>query len=299
MRVEPFTPDHTDAFVEFWNRAFGAMHNAVPMTADLLRRRLLDRTTAVEAFDPRGLILAVEGAEVRGAIHASRQPEAVCRVLDPSWPGGERGLLLLFGVEPAARGRGIGTQLWHAASDYLAGTRGRAIDGQCLNPFYGNSDGPLTPLFGTPEGIALPWGDAATKRFLAKKGFAAKHRAVQLGLDIGEPPPDAGAEIVPRTDERYDFETAVVRDGGKAIGTLVFYPMFEARPGLYGIFETRVAESHQGRGVGKSLVAAALRRLAERSARRVEVLTIPELSPGARELYEGFGFSTCAEWAVF
>ena len=98
VKICPFAPEYADALAAFWNRAFGALHNAVPMTADLLRRRILDRVTSVEAFDPRGLILAVDGLYVRGAIHAARQPEAICRVLDPQWPGGERGLILLFGV---------------------------------------------------------------------------------------------------------------------------------------------------------------------------------------------------------
>lgn len=315
MEFRTFDAEWTAPLVRFWSETFGKLHNAVPMTPDLLRRRIVEKVTSVEAFDPRGLILACESGRVRGMIHASIQPESICMTLDPDWPGGNRGLIMLLGVAPDARRAGIGTELWHRAMDYLEATRTRVIDGQCINPFYGNSEGPFTPFWGTPEGIALPWGDTPTKTFLAKKGYAPKLRGLQLGVDVDRAVlsaspkveclerscPNLGSAVRgdSRFEETFDFETAVAADGPKAIGTLVYYPMEEARPGLWGIYETRVLPEHQGQGVGKALLTAALERMRRRGARRCEVMTAPELSPGARELYVSFGFGACAEWAVY
>lgn len=312
LRYRTFEPELTPALVEFWQATFGSLHNALRVTPELLRRRIFERTTAVESFDPRGMILAFEGDRVEGLIHAAVQPEAVCRALDPAWGGGDRGQVLLLGVAPRARGRGIGRGLWERAMEYLSRAGRVAIDGQCLNPFYGNSDGPAVPFWGTPEGISLPWGDEAARRFLQRCGHMPRHRAVTLaGTPVAGDAP--GIEIMERVcpvlsgavrgdskfDESFDFETAVASDGGKAVGTLVFFPMHEARPGLFGIYETHVLESHQGRGLGKALLASALGRMAARGATRVEVLTIPDLSGPAVGLYESFGFNVAAKWAVY
>lgn len=312
IRTLPFEPGLTPALVEFWQATFGTLHNALRVTPELLRRRIFERTTAVESFDPRGMILACEGDRVDGVIHAAVQPESVCRALDPDWGGGDRGQVLLMGVAPRARGRGIGHALWDRAMEYLRRTGSVSIDGQCLNPFYGNSDGPAVPFWGTPEGISLPWGDEAARRFLQGRGHAPRYRAVTLaGMPGNASAP--GIELMERAcpvlggavrgdskfDDTFDFETAVASEGGKAVGTLVFYPMHEARPGLFGIYETHVLESHQGRGYGKALLSAALGRMAARGATHVEVLTIPDLSGPAVRLYESFGFTPVAEWAVY
>jgi GNAT superfamily N-acetyltransferase len=316
MEFHTFESELTEPLVAFWNRTFGALHNAMPVTASLLRRRVLEKVTAVEAFDPTGMILACDGGSVRGLIHVAIQPESVCRALEPSWGGGERGMILLLGVEPQARRRGVGAELWRRGMERLAGAAATLIDGQCLNPFYGNSEGPFTPFWGTPEGIALPWSDAGARAFLANRGHTPRYRAVQVGVDLPGarsdapdrpigirdracPPLEAAPTDASRFDEAFDFRAALALEAGRVAGTLIFFPMSEVREGLWGVYELRVADACRGRGIGRALLAGALRAMRERGAIRCEATTIPELSPGAPPLYASFGFEPCAEWAVY
>lgn len=314
ITYETFTDARVGAIVDFWNDGPAKLHNGWRVTATTLRARIFKKRTGAESFDPAGYLLAIDGPSVVGVLHASIQSEPVARVLVSDWPGGTRGAILFLYVRPAYRGRGVGTELWHRAVVYLGGCRSTFIDGHCVNPFYGNSEGPIPPLFGTPEGISIPWDDTATKKFLAQKGFAPKYKAVQYARGLADAPegdpaiqvlPSCfpqlgnGLDAPPRVDPLLLFETAVALDGPAAVGTLCFYPMLDVRQGLFGIYELAVAESHRGRGLGHKLLASALARMRQCSGDSVEVLTIPDLSPDAVKLYESAGFAPVTSWAIY
>jgi len=97
----PYRDGLLPGIVAFWNEVFPDRRNFFVLTEDVFRRRVVEKRTAVESFDPEGLILAVRGGRVRGMIHVGRNPEAVCRVLHPNWPGGEQGYIAL--KNPATR----------------------------------------------------------------------------------------------------------------------------------------------------------------------------------------------------
>lgn len=317
MEYATFDAEQTGPLTVFWKETFGSLHNAIPVSAKLLRARIFEKVTAVESFDPRSMILALERGRILGLIHVGIQPEAICRSLDPQWAGGDRGLIMLLAVTPDRRRQGIGSELWHRGMGYLEKTPTRIIDGQCLNPFYGNSEGPSTPFWGTPEGIGIPWADGETRTFLSKKNHLPRFQAIQMGVEISAAEaPTTGAASVrvleracpslgdapggpSRFDANLEFDSIIAVDNESVIGTLVVYPMTEARQGLFGIYETRVLPSHQGKGVGKTLLNGAIERMRARGAERCEVLTIPDLSPGAQKLYGGVGFTPCIEWAVY
>jgi ribosomal protein S18 acetylase RimI-like enzyme len=228
-------------------------------------------------------------------------------------------------VDAAFRRKGLGTELWHRGLERLKRTRQVVLDGQCFNPFYGNSEGPFTPLWGTPEGVGVDWNDSATKKFLARKGFAPRFKGVQLGLDLGIA--TASADDAARAIARQGYELRTVSDfypeighglkerrsilpgltyevvvavyRGKVVGLISSYPMPEAKPGLYGIYEAVVVESLRGRALGKRLLEAAVGRMKERGAASCEVLTLPELSPSAHKLYLGAGFLPVQNWAIY
>jgi len=193
------------------------------------------------------------------------------------------------------------------------------LDGQCFNPYYGNSEGPFTPLWGTPEGISIDWNDSATKKFLARKGFAPRFKGVQLSLDLAAVAPVAAKgrgydfkvvtdfypEIGRKVQVRrailpgltYEVVAAVQR--GKVVGMISTYPMVEVRPGLIGIYEAVVVESLRGRALGKRLLQTAVARMKEQGAAQCEVLTLPELSPAAHKLYLAAGFQPVQSWAIY
>ncbi len=325
MRFSPWTASLLPAIVRFWNRSFSVRRNFVPVTERLFAERVTSKRSAVERFDPSGFIVAREEGEVAGFIHVAERPEPLCRALDPEWRSGTQGYIAFLYVDPARRRKGLGTDLWHRGLERLKGTRQVVLDGQCFNPFYGNSEGPFTPLWGTPEGISVDWNDSPTKKFLARKGFAPRFKGVQLGVDLAQAPPSSDDPA--RALSRQGITLEVFRDGyprvgknrrerrslpsgleyevvaalqrGRVLGLICYYPMKEARPGLYGIYEAVVVESHRGKALGRRLLQAAVGRIRTLGAASCEVLTLPELSPAAHKLYLGEGFLPVQNWAIY
>ncbi len=326
MRFEPYRPALLPPLVAFWNRAFAARRNFFPVTEEIFRARVTEKRTGLEAFDPEGFVVALQGDRPAGFIHVGVRPEALCRTLDPEWPGGTQGYVAFLWVDLARRGRGVGAELWHRGLARLAGTRQVVIDGQCVNPFYGNSEGPFAPFWGTPEGPAVEQTDGTTQRFLARKGYAPRFRGLQLALDLAEARVPARQEALAeagglgyeaavlhgeypevgrpagerrRVDPSRDYECAVVRRKGRTAGMVCVYPLREARPGLWGVYEAKVADEDRGKGLGRILLALAIDRLRDREAAALEALTLPELSTAARQLYLEVGFKPATEWAIY
>lgn len=321
MKFSPWTPSLLPAAVRFWNRAFASRRNFVPVTERTFRERVTGKETAFEKFDPSRFIVARDGPEIAGFIHVGVRPEPFCRVLDPEWRSGSQGYVAFLFVEPERRKKGLGTELWHRGLERLKGTRQVVLDGQCFNPFYGNSEGPFTPLWGTPEGVSVDWNDSATKKFLARKGFAPRFKGVQLSLDLATvaPPakkaPTRGYELRTVTgfypevgrglaDRRpilpgLTFEAVIAVQRRRVAGLISYYPMAEVRPGLFGVYEAVVVESLRGRALGRRLLGAAVGRMKEQGASHCEVLTLPELSPAAHKLYLAAGFQPVQNWAIY
>lgn len=324
MKLATWSPALLPAVVRFWNRAFAGKRNFFPMTEDLFLRRVVRRRGPVERFDPKGFFAAMEGQDIVGLLHAGRRPEAVCRALDPAWPGGDTAYVALLYVLPELRRRGIGDALWHAAIERYRRMRQVTLDGQCLNPFYGNAEGPFTPFWGTPEGVSVDWNDSATKKWLARKGFAPRFKGVQLVREMGAEGPALAAvgrsiarlglrmEVVERHPEvgqpwaesrsvppglEYEGIAAVRR--GRTAGLVVYYPMKEVRPGLWAVYEASVEERYRGKALGRRLLEAVLARLRERGATHVEVLTLPDFAPAVHRLYQSLGFQPVASWAIY
>jgi len=325
MKFSPWSPSLLSATVEFWNRSFASRRNFFPMTPALFRSRVAGRAGGPERFEPGRFIVAREGPEIVGFIHVGERPEALCRLLDPQWRGGTQGYVAFLFVDPARRRKGLGTELWHRGLERLKASRQVVLDGQCFNPFYGNSEGPFTPFWGTPEGVSIDWGDSATKKFLARKGFAPRFKGVQLALDLlgpGEPAEAAGRALArqgmrlevfrraypelgkPVSARRpmpagLDFEVVAAVRRGRVAGMIAYYPMSEVRPGLFGIYEAVVLPEWRGKALGRRLLGAARARMKSLGGASCEVLTLPELSPSAHRLYAKEGFIPVQNWAIY
>jgi len=325
MKFGPWTPSLLPATVRFWNRAFSSRRNFIPVTERMFRERVVGKETAFEKFDASCLIVARDGRDIAGFIHVGIRPEPLCRSLDPDWRTGSQGYVAFLFVDPSRRRKGVGTELWHRALERLKDTRQVVLDGHCFNPFYGNSEGPFTPLWGTPEGVSIDWNDSQTKKFLARKGFAPRFKGVQLSLDLSTVAAsalEAGKAIArqgyefrimsdfypeighPLRERRsvlpglnYGVVTALQR--GRVVGLISYYPMPEARPGLFGIYEAVVVEALRGKALGRRLLESAVGRMKERGGTHCEVLTLPDLSPAAHKLYLGAGFIPVQSWAIY
>lgn len=321
MSVEfrPYSDESLPSIVAHWNRAFADRRNFFPVTERTFRERVIDKRTEIERFDPALYWVAAEGNEVVGIVHGAVRPEALCRLLVPEWPGGTQGIITFLHVLPSHRGRGIGSELWRRIHAALGGVKQVALDGQCINPFYGNSEGPFTPFWGTPEGISVAWEDSETKKFFARRGFAPRFKAVQLELAVRSArtePADLPVVEIRVSDDFYPElgvtyrSTARYRKGGpyscaaavvsgKTVGVLGWYPLVEVGAGRFAIYEAIVSQDFKGKGIGKALLATAIARMRETGAERCDVLTIPELGDAAYRLYVSTGFTPCANWAIY
>jgi len=306
-------------FVRFWNRSFSDRRNFFPITETHFRNRVLEKKTAVEAFDPTTFLLVREGEEIIGVLHGGVRVEELCRTLHSTWPGGEQAYIALYHVREENRNRGVGSALWRRFYEVAGEGRQLVVDGQCINPFYGNSEGPFTPFWGTPEGISVSWADSGTKKFLARKGFAPRFKAVQMELDVphaeyeGPVPsgfdlkvvndyyPDLGVTygVAQRYDNGGEFTCAVVLSHGKTVAVLSWFPLKEIDPSRYAIYEAMVMDEYQGKGLGRALVAAAIEWFRSKKASTCDVLTLPEISRPAYELYTRAGFTPCQNWAIY
>jgi GNAT superfamily N-acetyltransferase len=325
MKFSVWTPSLLGATVDFWNRSFASRRNFFPVTAELFRERVTGRDSGPERFDPKRFIVAREGKEIAGFIHLGERPESLCRLLDPQWRSGTQGYVAFLFVDPARRRKGLGTELWHRGLERLKASRQVVLDGQCFNPFYGNSEGPFTPFWGTPEGVSIDWNDSATKKFLARKGFAPRFKGVQLSLDLTAATDAVGAadralarqsiglQVLDRTypelgkmlrirrpmPSGLEFEVVVAIRRGKVAGLVSYYPMSPVRSGLFGIYEAVVLPEWRGKSLGRRLLEAAKGRMRALGATSCEVLTLPELSPTAHKLYAKEGFVPVQSWAIY
>lgn len=326
VRYATYDEGSLPALVAFWNRTFSKMKNFFPVTEEVFAARVTRKRTAVERFEPAHMILAHHDQNVVGMIHVGIREEEFCRLLYPDWSSGMEGYIAAFGVDPAFRRRGIGSELWDRAIQALAGCRRIVVDGQCLNPFYGNSERPFTPFFGTPEGISIAESDAETRGFLARRGFHPRFRAVHLACDLQKQPrmlredvldtirlngygvevtsscvPTLGArrhEQMP-LPEPFDGEAIALTQGGKVVAALTYFRMAEVSPSLFAIYRTEVAPEHRGHGLGGLMARLAFIDIEARGGRTLEVLTVPELSPDALEFYRRMGFVEVGGWLVY
>lgn len=93
------------------------------------------------------------------------------------------------------------------------------------------------------------------------------------------------------------FEVLLAEDGGRALGMLVFFPIYsswEGRPGIM-IHDLFVRESARGHGAGKALVTALARIAIERGCFRLDV-NVLDWNDKARAFYASLGLAHNEGW---
>ncbi len=306
--------------VQFWNQTFGEARNALPMTGQLFRQRIVEVDNFLGRFEPDDLLLAVEDRAVVGLAHVGVRSEALCSLMFSDWPGGDQGYVALIVVRPDRRGGGIGTALMDAALERLRPCAQTVVDGQCFNPFYGNCAAPFTPLWGTSEGISVERDDADTRRFFSRFGFEPRFEAVTLQLRLGDrapaqatlPEPYAlqldnnhqpilGApldELMPLPECNRCTSALAVYES-TIVGYITTYPLWELAADRQAIYQMEILQKHRDKGLGRALLEGALESMAAAGGAHCEVLTLPEESPGAYALYHKMGFTDTVRWAIY
>lgn len=119
------------------------------------------------------------------------------------------------------------------------------------------------------EGAFFALNEAWIERFFRME---AKDRKM-----LGDP---AGQILEPGGD------ILMAEEDGTAVGCCALIPM---HGGTYELAKMAVSESHQGRGIGRMLIEAAITRAREMGARRLFLETNGRMAP-AIHLYESAGF---------
>lgn len=288
--------------VELWNTAFSGPR-IVPVQSAILLEYF---TFAKPYFDPRGLVLAVQGGKPVGMVHLGFGPGPGRASLDRS-----SGVIALLGVAPSCRGRGVGRELLRLGEEYLRQQGATAAVAGCLAP-----DNPfLFGLYGGCDTAGLLASEPAARLFFERNGYVPARACGIFRRQLArlEPLNDPRLEEARR---RYDIIAAPYRRAGwwhecvlgpveaveyrlqdketaEVPGRAVLWDMdtFAMHWGMscVGLFDLTVAPVHRRRGLAKYLLENMLRHLRQRSFHLFEAQA--DLScPAAQGLLRAFEF---------
>jgi ribosomal protein S18 acetylase RimI-like enzyme len=90
-----------------------------------------------------------------------------------------------------------------------------------------------------------------------------------------------------------EYTVSIIENAGGATGAL----LLESKPDSIYIHEVQISPQHQGRGIGGAVVQWVIEQAASRGV--AVTLSVLEVNPRARQLYERLGFQVTAFDAPF
>lgn len=312
MEIDKYREEYNTQIVEIINRSFSVHPNFNTATTEWLYRTVISRQTAIEKFQPEDFMVSIENERVTGFLHFSRYRPEHARVLWPDYPAISTGAILFFAVDPKLRKNGHGKALFTRAVERLSDCKRIALDWQCMNPFYGNSEIPRQVIYGSPEGPGILESDAATVGFVEKFGFKKVGSIPHLQADLSKIPgwrlpgfrresnflPFLDLPIQRGIKGGEEFESLFrVRDK-KVAGYITYFPLTKTR-NVWGIYRLEVSTTERGKGVGRLLLQSAMKRVRQLGGKFMDTVTIPVISPNAYNLYRRFGFREINHWCCF
>lgn len=258
-------------------------------------------------FDRRGLIVACDGKEVVGFVHAGFGANEAGTAISTA-----AGVICAVVVRMDYRMQGIGRQLVARAEEYLR-SRGAwqifAGEAGTRNPFY-------LGLYGGAESAGFLESDINAAPFLARLGYQPAERFILMTRDISEKkdPFDPRMLMVKRTmkfgvlDHPLDATwwwltrhgrfgsltfNLIPNSGGAPPAEVTFWEMelHAANRGerTAGITGLAIAGNERRKGYAKALLTEVIRRLRDEMVTRVEV-TIREDNTAALNLFRALNF---------
>lgn len=258
-------------------------------------------------FDPKGLILAFDGKTPIGMCHAGFGSDESQQHLDTSM-----GVVCMLMVDPHYRRRGIGSELFQRAREYLRGGGAQVIYAGALhplNPFY-------LGLYGGSEMPGVLESDVPMTRFVFKHGFVPADTCLVFHLLVEEMEqmPDARIPLLRRQVKltveswpsslswwqactmgwaptlRYDM---LDRSTEEPIGSALVWEMETHgrawRIPSVGVTHVHIAESRRRSGYGVLLLHSIIKHLQDQNIGLVEIQTMLR-NAAARNLYGKLGF---------
>jgi ribosomal protein S18 acetylase RimI-like enzyme len=299
----PFHNTDPPQLADLWN--FGKLG---PGAATEFPNDALDMLVLAEPyFDKKGLIVACDGTEVVGFVHAGFGSNAEGTGLST-----DAGVICAVLVRFDYRRRGIGHELIARAEEYLRGRGAREIyagESGRRNPFY-------LGLYGGSDSAGLLESDIAAAPFFTSLGYEPVERYILMRRDITEKkdPFDPKMLAVKRTMKfgvidhpadatwwwmtrqgRFGSLTFVLvpNAGGPPPAEVTFWEMelHAATRGerTAGITDLKVAADERRKGYAKALLTEVIRRLREEMVTRVEV-SIRSDNEAALKLFRALQF---------
>jgi ribosomal protein S18 acetylase RimI-like enzyme len=289
--------------VRIWNQCFTGRGAAALRGSTLIEYCLF----AKPYFDPRGLVVAADGAAPVGFALAGFGPSADERSTDP-----RTGVLCAIAVLPDYRRKGVGSELLHRAEAYL-----REVGAATLRAGPRRPANPFTfALYGGADSPGFLDSDPAARPFLEKHGYVPRETTLVLHRSLAEPVTVGDArflslrqncEIHPRQLPHSSWwrecvlgpaadlavEYRLVDRSGQAVARAVLWEMetFRRQPGDHavGVLELEVVPEQRRRGAAKFLAVQILRHLQEQYFSLVEA-QLPEGNDAALSLARLIGF---------
>lgn len=291
--LDTYSESYLDGMVAVYNRETATEPHIAPLTPE----RFLELVAPKSYFDPGGLLVAVDGGEVVGWVHACHAPGSQRR--HDSEKRVARIRMLLF---PPDR-MDVGERLVAAATEWCL----QAGDGEVLGmhsregyPFYR-----CLWMGGEPKiPVTFPHLHAA----LARAGFVATAESVFMAGEVGEMPVEFSAKLPlqfiesetemahePMRESWVGFTPMEIRAlvAGERVGHIAWalepYHAETLGAPCVNIWGMSVAEAHRRRGIASALVSRVLRRGYELGARHASVSTQLWNAP-AQRTYARLGF---------
>jgi len=267
-------------------------------------------------FDPRGLIVAWDGQEPVGFVHAGFG----CNE-DESELAFDKGVIAAVLVDPAYRRQGIGRELIRRAEDYLTVAGATTIHAGSAPP----RDSFYFALYGGAEPAGFLESDSDSAPFLESLGYKPCERIAvyQRTLADQTEPVNYRLALVRRKTElavvdlpshpswwwmtrlgRLDtLQFQLVLKGTKhpvaevtAIGLDLYAEKWQERG--VGLTNLIVQESERQQGYGQALVVEVMRRIRQELVTLVEA-HVAESNPPAMRMFESTGFTRVDTGVVY
>ncbi|GCE30962.1 hypothetical protein KDA_64460 [Dictyobacter alpinus] len=293
LHIEVYTPAQKDRVV----RVFQELTSAFPYVAEMSEALFEERVLNKSYFDAQGLLIAYHGNRALGLFHGTFAPGREKEHGLDVTRGNIR--LLLFPTEEV----GMGNALLEQGLNYLQKQGAREILGWSSlagYPFYKGI------YMGTEPVLSASLPHVVVR--LVQKGFQLQQHSVFLARTLDEHAPLAHVNrSLELKDGLLAFESAWQKESwhglqpqhihafidGKRVGQLIWalLPDLQSKRGcLVGsIASLSVDEQVQRRGIGKTLVGAALNRMYKAGAREATVATTQN-NTAALHTYYAWGF---------
>jgi ribosomal protein S18 acetylase RimI-like enzyme len=304
IEYRPFHNTDPPQLVELWNFGKLGPGAALEFPNDALDMLVFSQPY----FDKNGLIVAGDGKEVVGFVHAGFGSNAEGTAIST-----DAGVICAVLVRQDYRRKGIGRELVTRAESFLRKRGAREIfagESGTRNPFY-------LDLYGGAESAGMLESDPLAAPFFSSLGYQPAERYILLRRDISEKkdPFDPRMVAVKRlmkfgvmdrpTDANWWWMTRLGRfgsltfvlvpnAGGSPPAEVTFWEMelHAATRGerTAGITDLKVVAADRRKGYARSLITEVIRRLREELVTKVEV-TIREENVAALNLFRALNFA--------